>query len=167
MRYFYNEKANRMIELNDATGSVTVFEPVGAVVGDGIPLFSAAHVPPTGSPEMSAIVKFDRNDEVLTGKKVKRKNGKRQFTCKKCGGLGHIAKTCQAGDAESAPEKPADQEAPAPSKYEDDEDLTAAEKYEILEKFREGAGGVTTQELAREYGVNIKVIWGVIKNRPQ
>ncbi len=66
--------------------------------------------------------------------------------------------------------KPEEAEAPtnrAPVPF-DDEDLTEDQKAEILEKFNEGLPpSVNTPTLAKEYGVSIKTIWGVIRNRPK
>lgn len=50
----------------------------------------------------------------------------------------------------------------------DSEGLTDDQKAEILEKFNEGQPPtVNTPTLAKDYGVSIKTIWGIIKNRPK
>lgn len=92
------------------------------------------------------------------GKKVRKPT-----TCKNCGETGHIAKTCgrKKEDAEAV-EGPMEHV----SKVATDEGLTDDQIDEIIEKFNEGVPPSTSSaELAKEYGVSIKTIWGIIRNR--
>lgn len=74
-----------------------------------------------------------------------------------------MSKTCDTNPAIESSEQ---EEKTANAVFDyDDEGLSDDEKAEIIEKFNGGQGGTPTNVLAKEYGVSIKTIWGVIKNR--